>query len=118
MLNAGVPVGIVESMGIDMRKHRVIISAALSCFVSLALALHHDAAPFQRVTFSICKVTNAPSVTPHKTRTDSTSAPALLSSLISNESPARSTRVAEADSFHPSVIDFSAFPNKAPPVHL
>ncbi len=48
-------------MRMDMRKHLVIISAVLFFFVSLALALHHDDAPFQTVTCSICKVKNSSS---------------------------------------------------------
>jgi hypothetical protein len=102
----------------DMRKHLVIISAVLFFIVSLALALHHEDAPFQTVTCSICKVKNSSSATPHKIKTDSTSALTHLSSLLSNTDLALSGRVPEAYIFHPSSLDFSAFSNKAPPVHL
>jgi hypothetical protein len=105
-------------MRIDMRKHLVIISAVLFFFVSLALALHHDDAPFQTVTCSICKVKNSSSGTPHKIKTDSTSALTHLSSLISNTDLAPSGRVPVAEGFHTSSLDFSAFSNKAPPVRL
>jgi hypothetical protein len=102
----------------DMRKHLVIISAVLFFIVSLALALHHDDAPFQTVTCSICKVKNSSSATPHKIKTDSTSAMTHLSSFISNTDLALSGRVPETYIFHPSSLDFSAFSNKAPPIHL
>lgn len=101
-----------------MRKHLVIISAVLFFIVSLALALHHDDAPFQTVTCSICKVKNSSSASPHKIKTDSTSALTHFSSFISNADLALSERVPEAYIFHPSSLDFSAFSNKAPPVHL
>ncbi len=107
-----------KNMRIDMRRHLVIISAVLFFFVSLALALHHDDAPFQTVTCSICKVKNSSSATPHKIKSDTTSAIIHLSSFISNANPALSGRVLEADVFHTSSLDFSAFSNKAPPVHL
>lgn len=118
MLNACVLIGIVENMRIDMRKHQVIIAAVLFCFVSLALALHHDDAPFQTVTGTICKVQNASSAAPHKIRTDSTSAQDNLPTFLSNTVIARSGWVPEADSFHPSLLHFSAFSNKAPPFSL
>lgn len=105
-------------MRMDMRKHLVIISAVLLFFVPLALALHHDDAPFQTVTCSICKVKNSSSATPHKIKTDSTAALTHLSSFISNTDLALSGRVPEADAFPLSSLDFSAFSNKAPPVHL
>jgi len=107
-----------RNMRIDMRRHLVIISAVLFFFVSLALALHHDDAPFQTVTCAICKVKNSSSATPHKIKTDSASALTHLSSFISNTDLALSGRVPEADIFHPSSLDFSAFSNKAPPVSL
>jgi len=101
-----------------MSKHRVIIAAALLFFVSLALALHHDDAPFQTATCAFCKVTNSSSAAPYKIKADSASARNHLLSLTSNTSPARSGQVPEADSFHPASIDFSAFSNKAPPFRL
>jgi hypothetical protein len=109
---------ILKNMRIDMRRHLIIISAVLFFFVSLALALHHDDAPFQTVTCSICKVKNSSSAAPHKIKTGSTSVLTHLSSFISNTDLALSGRVPEVDIFHPSSHDFSAFSNKAPPVYL
>jgi hypothetical protein len=105
-------------MRIDMRKHLVIIAAVLFFFVSLALALHHDDAPFQTVNCSICKVKNSSSATPHKIKTETTVAIIHLSSLIPATDLTLSGRVPKADFIHSSSLDFSTFSNKAPPVHL
>jgi hypothetical protein len=101
-----------------MRKHLVIISAVLFFIVSLALAMHHDDAPFQTVTCTICKVKNSSSATPHQIKTDCASALTHLSCFISKTDLALSGRVPETDYFHSPSRDFSVFSNKAPPVHL